>query len=161
MAAWTSLSTGSPPTPTTTKRGLGRFLYNRVRGITNTQDNLQKEEHHPSNILRWNGYPGGFICSATRPPQREKDAQDSLPDEGSSPPLVMLPYTAGVSKDIRQVCRKYGMRVIFRSGLSLRSVLTRVKDPLPMESGPRLCTESPAVVARSTSVRPEEDWRRG
>ena len=44
----------------------------------------------------------------------------------------MLPYTAGVSEDIRRVCRKYSMKVIFRSGLSLRSVLTQVKDPLPM-----------------------------
>ena len=44
----------------------------------------------------------------------------------------MLPYTAGVSDDIRRVCRKYSMKVIFRSGLSLRSVLTQVKDPLPM-----------------------------
>ena len=78
---------------------------------------------------------------------------------GAVPPLVMLPYTAGVSEDIRQVCTKYGMRVIFRFGLSLRSVLTWVKDPLPMESGPRSCTESPAVAARSTSVRPEEGWR--
>ena len=46
--------------------------------------------------------------------------------------MVMLPYTAGVSEDIRRVCKKYGMKVIFRSGLSLCSVLTRVKDPLPM-----------------------------
>ena len=37
-------------------------------------------------VLRRNGYPGGFIRSTTRPPQREEDAQDSLPDEGSSLP---------------------------------------------------------------------------
>ena len=46
-------------------------------------------------------------------------------------PLVILPYTARVSEHIQRVCRKYGMKIIFRSGLSLRSVLTRVKDPLP------------------------------
>ena len=113
------------------KRGLVRCLYDRAGGITSTQDNLQKEEHHLSKVLRRNGYPGGFIRFAARPPWREEDAQGSLPEEGN-PPLVMLPYTAGVSEDIRRVCRKYGMKVIFRSALSLRSVLTQVKDPLPM-----------------------------
>lgn len=48
-------------------------------------------------------------------------------------PLVMLPYTAGDSEDIRRVCRRYGMQVIFRSGQSLHSVLSKVKDPLPVE----------------------------
>ena len=40
------------------------------------------------------------------------------------------PYTAGISEDIRQICRKYDMQVIFRSGRSLRSVLSKMKHPL-------------------------------
>ena len=39
----------------------------------------------------------------------------------------------GKTVNIRQVCRKYHMKVIFTSGLSLRSVLTKVKDPLPVK----------------------------
>ena len=85
-----------------------------------------------SKVLRLNTYPSAFIHSAARPPQREEGPQD-LPPERSSPPLVVLPYTAGVSEDIRRVCRKYGMKVIFRAGWSLHSVLTKVKDPLPVE----------------------------
>ena len=45
----------------------------------------------------------------------------------------MLPYTEGVSEDVKQVCRKIGMKVIFRSGQSLRSMLTKANDPLMME----------------------------
>ena len=60
--------------PSLVKRGLVRCLYNGTRGITSTQDNLKKEEHHLSKVLRWNGYSGGFIHSATRPPQHEEDA---------------------------------------------------------------------------------------
>ena len=62
---------------------------------------------------------------------------------GDQSPLVMLPYTAGVSEDIRRVCRKYSMRAIFRSGLSLCSVLTRVKDPLPMEKRSKVMCQIP------------------
>ena len=46
--------------------------------------------------------------------------------------MVVLPYTAGISEDIRRVYRRYGVKVTFSSGQSLRSVLTRVKDPLPI-----------------------------
>lgn len=47
--------------------------------------------------------------------------------------MVVLLYTAGISEYIRRVSRKYGMRVIFKSGLSLLSVVTKVKDVLPMD----------------------------
>ena len=47
----------------------------------------------------------------------------------------MLPYMEGVGEDIRRVCSKFGMKVIFRSGRSLHSIcmLTKVKDALTME----------------------------
>ena len=45
----------------------------------------------------------------------------------------MLPYVSGVSEDIRRVCSRYNLRVIFKSGQTLRTILTRVKDRLPEE----------------------------
>lgn len=44
----------------------------------------------------------------------------------------MLPYTAVASEDITWVCRKYSMQLIFRSGRSLHSVLSKVKGTLPV-----------------------------
>ena len=66
------------------------------------------------------------------------ETTDSLPlEEEHSPPLVMLPYTEWVSEDVKRVCKKFGMKVVFRSGQSLRSMLTKVKDPLMMEKQAR------------------------
>ena len=45
----------------------------------------------------------------------------------------MLPYMEGVSEDIRHVCRQLGMKVVFRSGQFLHSLLPKVKDALTME----------------------------
>ena len=61
-----------------------------------------------------------------------------LLEGGCRPPLVMLPYTEGLIEDIRWVCRKFSLKVVFRSGLSLRSMLTRVKDTLVMEKRPKV-----------------------
>ena len=40
----------------------------------------------------------------------------------------MLSFTAGDSKDIGRMCRKYSMPVIFMSAWSLCSLLYKVKD---------------------------------
>ena len=45
---------------------------------------------------------------------------------------MVIPYVAGMSEDIRRVCRKFNTRVVFKSGRSLRSMLTKVKDILPL-----------------------------
>ena len=88
------------------------------------------EECHLTEVLRQNGYPSNFIRSSPIPSRRDVETTEApLPEEGRRPPLVMLPYTEGVS----EVCRKFGMKVVFRSGLSLRSMLTKVKDTLALE----------------------------
>lgn len=58
-----------------------------------------------------------ILCPATQAMQ--EDMHESLLEEGSGPPLVILPHTAGVSKDIRWVSR---MNVVFRTVQSLRLI---------------------------------------
>ena len=52
--------------------------------------------------------------------------------EKEKEPLVVMPYVAGMSEDIRSVCRKFNIRVVFMSGRTLHSMLTKVKDTLPL-----------------------------
>ena len=120
--------------PPQVKRGLVKCLFDRARTITTGQNNLRKEEHHLTRVLRQNGYPSAFIRSSSKPPRQDMEATEALPlEEEHRPPLVMLPYIEGVSEDVKWVCRKFGMKVVFRSGQSLRSMLTKVKDPLMIE----------------------------
>ena len=46
--------------------------------------------------------------------------------EKEKEPLVVIPYVAGMSEDIRHVCRKLNIRVVFKSGRTLCSMLTKV-----------------------------------
>ena len=46
---------------------------------------------------------------------------------------ITIPYIAGVSEEIRRVCCDYDVRVAFKTGKTLRTKLTKVKDPLPLE----------------------------
>ena len=46
------------------------------------------------------------------------------------------------------VCGKYEMKVIFKGGQSLRSVLAKVKDPLPMEKKAKVVYQIPCSCGR-------------
>ena len=52
--------------------------------------------------------------------------------EKEKEPLVVMSYVAGMSEDNRCVCRKFNIRVVFMSRRTLRSMLTKVKDTLPL-----------------------------
>ena len=47
--------------------------------------------------------------------------------------LAVIPYVSGVSERIRKAREKFYLKVVFKSGPMLRSLLTRVKEPLPKE----------------------------
>ena len=134
MAAWTSLSTGSPCTQTCisilspvhhsihVKRGVVRCLYDRARRIINMQDKLQKEVYHLARVLKQNDYPANFIHNASAPLTQET-ADTSSHDkeqEEEREPLVVISHVAGMSEDIRCVCR-FNSRVVFKSGWTLHS----------------------------------------
>ena len=112
--------------PVHVKRGLVKCLFDRANEVTTDQTGISTEHAHISNALVKNGYPKNFVrsCSISTPSQT-RQPQD--------PPrtTICVPYVSGVSEDIRRVCRQFNIRVAFRSGRSLRSLLTRVKDPLP------------------------------
>ena len=54
-------------------------------------------------------------------------------------------YVAGVSERIRRVCRDFNIRAVFKSGPTLRSLLTKVKDPLPREKQANIVYEVPCT----------------
>ena len=64
--------------------------------------------------------------------------------------MVVVPYVAGLGEDIRRACRRFGIRMVFRSSKALQNQLTRVKEKLPDFS--KSCAFL-AVVGRSTLVK--------
>ena len=106
--------------------------------------------------LKQNSYPANFIRNASAPPMQETADTSSSNEEQEKEkePLVVIPYVAGRSEDIRRVCRKFNVRVVFKSGRTLRSMLTKVKDTLPLGKRSNVVYRIPC-----TSGRPNRDWR--
>ena len=115
--------------PMHVKRGVVKSLYDRARRVVTTDAGLESEKGHLNRVLLSNGYPQSFININSK--ERIVNARDQ--EEDSAPPMVVIPYVSGLSEDIRRVCSRYDIRVVFRSGLTLRSQLSNLKDKLPIQ----------------------------
>ena len=96
--------------PTHMKRGVGRCLHGRAREIISMQDNFQKEVDHLARVFKQNGYPAAnFIYNATVLPTQETADTSSCDEkqEEERGPLVVIPHVAGMSEDIRHICREF------------------------------------------------------
>ena len=63
---------------------------------------------------------------------------------------MVIPYVAGMSEDIRDVCRKFNIRVVFKCRRVFFYLLV---------SNAMWYIVSPAAEARFTLERPNKDWR--
>ena len=139
--------------PVSAKRAAIRSLFNRARNVTLRKENLQKEEEHLNATFKQNGYPLPFIRSIssstdktpTTPPEPGEPGHQEEEEQQS---LAVIPYVGGVSERIRKACEKYNLKVVYKSGPTLHSLLTNVKDSSPRRSWQVWSTISPASVAR-------------
>ena len=59
-----------------------------------------------------------------------------------------IPYVAGVSERIRKLCQDFSIRVVFKSEPTLRRLLIKVKDPLPIDRQSNVVYEVPCTCGK-------------
>ena len=74
--------------------------------------------------------------------------QEEIKLEGDRKTLV-LPYITGLSENISSSCRGLPVRVSFSSRFTLRSSLTKLKDPIPTWDGTGVIYSIPCCYVRS------------
>ena len=128
-----------------------------------------RKEELLTTTFRQNSYPLPFIraisSSIQKPSTPPEEEPDEEPDDEESQkeekqPLAVIPYVSGVSERIRKACEKYNLKIVFKSGPTLRSLLTKVKDPSPRRNWQVWSTRSPASVVRCMSGKHRGAWRR-
>ena len=116
--------------PSHVKRGIVRCLYQRARRVTNMSENLKKEEKHLYKVLQSNGHDNAIIRAGSK----ELPSRNYTDDKQEKGLILSIPYIAGVSESIKRVCRDFDIKTAFKSGRTLRSHLTKVKDTIPISS---------------------------
>ena len=95
--------------PVHVKQGVVKSLFDRAWRVVKRESDLREEEKHLKQVLVNNGYPQPFIDENSR----VRSVRPS--NEETSTPLVVIPYVSGLSEDIRRICRRFGVRVVFKS----------------------------------------------
>ena len=111
--------------PRHVKEGVVSCLFHRARTIAQGE-NIQVEEDHLRGVLEGNGYPEAFVKMASRPHTAREPAEEPRA-------IAFISYVAGLSEDVKQVCRRYNTQTVFRLAPTLHGQLTRVKDQDPLE----------------------------
>lgn len=126
--------------PVHVKRSVVKSLYNRADRIVTEQNNLRMEHKHLREVLRNNGYPDSFVADSVRGNSHECA---SLEETRTDCRTIVIPYTKGFSEDVRRICKEYNIRVAFRSGSTLRTRLSKVKDKLPIKKNSKVIYHVP------------------
>jgi len=135
-------------------------LHSRAEAISSSLPARDKETKHLRQALISNGYPTDVIKRHSRtinPPgpanQREARSQS-----------VTLPYVRGVSEAVRRILTPLGVRVSFRPNVTLRHLLVRPKDRIPVNETTGVvyqvpCASCPATYVGQTGRRLDQ-WLR-
>ncbi len=91
-------------------------------------ENLKEEEKHLHKVLQSNGYDNATIRAGSK----ELPSKDHTNTEQEKNLILAIPYIAGLSESIQRVCRDYDIKTAFKSGKTVRSHLTKVKDTIPI-----------------------------
>ena len=107
------------------KKGMVSCLFHRARTVAQGE-NVAAEELL-RGVFQGNGYPKAFVKTASKP---HRAAAEPAEEPRAT---AFIPYVAGLNEDVRQVCRRYDIRTIFRSSPTLCRQLMRVKDRDPLQ----------------------------
>ena len=92
-------------------------------------------------------YPSGFTQKHTITSRRREGVKIERPKT-----TLTLPYIRGLSEAIRRVLTPLGVKVVFRPLRTLRQMLVRPKDPVPIEERKGVVYSIPCVECSSVYI---------
>ena len=135
--------------PTAHKVAVVRTLMTRAENLSSLGVE-QTEEKRVTNALRGNDYPSGFIQKHTITSRRREGVEIERPKTA-----LTLPYIRGLSEAIRHVLTPVGVKVVFRPLRTLRQMLVRSQDRVPVEEHKGVVYSIPCVECSSVYKEPQ------
>ena len=110
-------------------------LYHRANTICSTPQLLQKEAKHLNQALKrckyltWALNRVKLKSQETSSHSTKRSIDNSKPTQQSSPkPNTVGPYHQGLSESFKRTCKKYGIQVHLKGGLTIKNLLMAPKD---------------------------------
>ena len=94
---------------------------------TDSRKLMEEEKHQILEVMVTHPLSYVHAWGASKCQVHEKRGCDEGEESEEKDPMVVVPYVSGLSEDIRRVCRRFGIRTVFQSCMTLQNQLTRVK----------------------------------
>ena len=111
-------------------------LHHRARTVCSDPQLLQQEEEHLSRVLTRCKYPA---CTINRvkmemktPVQKKITCNNENKQNNCQQPYIVVPHFQGLSESMKRTCKKYGVQVHFKGGVTIKNLLMAPKDQDPM-----------------------------
>ena len=115
------------------KNGVVDTLYHRAKSICSSPQLLQEEEHFFQALKRYK-YPTWALnrikLNSQAPTKNKNRSNTNLDGHNNNNQNVhmVVPYYKGLSESCKRSCRKYGLHVHFKGGLTIKNLLMAPKD---------------------------------
>ena len=156
----------TPHNPTSAKRSVITALFDRADNIVSNEKDKIEEKHFISAALQQNTYPKEIIQRTVRKHIRRKEQSREHPEEEPEhTKSINLPYIQGLSEQLKRALNKHNIKATFYTQTTLRSLLSKPKDPIPKEDRNNAiyqlnCKDCEAVYVEETkrtlNIRAEE-----
>ena len=107
--------------PEHVKGGTIKTLVRRAKIVCSTEESLTDELDYIKKTMRLNGYPEKLITKTIK--QTLSFNSRLKNNQNLEAPKLFIPYEKGISEQLKRVANKYGLDMIFRRSLSLKSKL--------------------------------------
>lgn len=123
--------------PLSAKLSVVSALFHRASIVCRNPEDLQKEQEHLVTVLQYNGYPMWAINKGRNRSERKiAEQNDANPDTSSqnntkNKSFAVMDYIKGLSERIRDILKKRGIQLYFKSSNTLKNILVSPKDKDP------------------------------
>ena len=115
-------------------------LYHRAKTNCSSPQLLQEEEQHLFQALNRCKYPTWTLyrieIKSQAPGKKNKNRSSNnnagQNNNNNQKPYMVVPYYNGLSESIKRSCRKYGVQVHFKGGLTIKNLIMSPKDKDPI-----------------------------
>ena len=123
--------------------------------ICSSSDKLESELKHLNDVFDVNNYPKPFVKSVIEQAMTSEITTERSDTDDDNKVIATIPYVKGASERIARILRPHDITVAQKPSTTLRDVLTKVKDPSPINSRAGAvykipCAECPASYVGET-----------
>ena len=127
--------------PTSAKQSVITALFDRADNVVSNEKDKVEEKHHNLDALQQNGYPKKFTQRTVKKHNRRKEQPRERPEEEPKETKnINLPYIQGLNEQLKRALNKHNIKATFYTQTTLRSLLSKPKDPFQRKTGTMLYT---------------------